>query len=124
GISEERGHMLLRLLHILGRLGEANPYTLALGAGVLIVTLGTARISSKVPGALIGVVAAGVAVALFHLESRGVSLLEPLHVELPRLALPSLPEGRDINRLLPLALIVAMVLFFRTPSRPGHCPSY
>src|SRR5215510_14566801 len=68
GISEERGHMLLRLLHILGRLGEANPYTLALGAGVLIVTLGTARISSKVPGALIGVVAAGVAVALFHLK--------------------------------------------------------
>src|SRR5215831_6234273 len=36
GISEERGHMLLRLLHILGRLGEANPYTLALGAGVLM----------------------------------------------------------------------------------------
>ena len=32
GISEERGHLLLRLFHILGRLGEANPYTLALGA--------------------------------------------------------------------------------------------
>src|SRR6516164_9507275 len=83
GISEERGHMLLRLVHILGRLDETNLYTLALGTGVLIVTLGTARISSKVPGALIGVVAAGVAVALFHLQSRGVSLLEPLHVELP-----------------------------------------
>ena len=54
GISEEHGHLLLRLFHILGRLEETNPYTLALGAGVLAVTLGTAKISSKVPGALIG----------------------------------------------------------------------
>src|SRR6266699_570751 len=114
GISEEKGHLLLRLFHILGRLGETNPYTLALGAGVLAITLGTARISPKVPGALIGVVAAGVAVALFHLETRGVSLLAPLHVELPRLALPSLPEARDIGRLLPLALIVAMVCIMQT----------
>jgi len=123
GISEERGHMLLRLFHILGRLDEANLYTLALGAGVLIVTLGTARISAKIPGALIGVVAAGVAVALFHLQSRGVSLLEPLHVELPRLALPSLPEARDIGRLLPLALIVAMVCIMQTSAVASTFPS-
>src|SRR5499427_4105018 len=123
GISEERGHMLLRLFHILGRLDEANLYTLALGAGVLIVTLGTARISAKVPGALIGVVAAGVAVALFHLETRGVSLLEPLHVELPRLALPSLPEAGDIGRLLPLALIVAMVCIMQTSAVASTFPS-
>ena len=123
GISEERGHLLLRLFHILGRLGEANPYTLALGAGVLIVTLGTARISAKVPGALIGVVAAGVAVALFHLNTRGVSLLDPLHVELPRLALPSLPEARDVARLLPLALIVAMVCIMQTSAVASTFPS-
>src|SRR6516162_1247028 len=107
GISEERGHMLLRLVHILGRLDETNLYTLALGAGVLIVTLGTARISSKVPGALIGVVAAGVAVALFHLQSRGVSLL----------------EARDIGRLLPLALIVAMVCIMQTSAVASTFPS-
>ena len=123
GISEERGHMLLRLFHILGRLDEANLYTLALGAGVLIVTLGTARISAKVPGALIGVVAAGVAVALFHLNTRGVSLLDPLHVELPRLALPSLPEARDVARLLPLALIVAMVCIMQTSAVASTFPS-
>src|SRR5262249_46570056 len=123
GISEERGQLLVRLFHILGRLGEANPYTLALGAGVLIATLGTARISSKVPGALIGVVAAGVAVALFHLETRGVSLLDPLHVELPRLALPSLPDARDIGRLLPLALIVAVVCIVQASGAAGTFPS-
>ena len=40
GISEEHGHLLLRLFHILGRLGEANPYSLALGVGVLVVNPG------------------------------------------------------------------------------------
>src|SRR5262249_811498 len=123
GISEEHGHLLLRFAHILGRLGEANPYTLALGAGVLIVTLGTARISAKVPGALIGVVAAGVAVALFHLKTRGVSLLDPLNVELPHLALPSLPEAREIGRLLPLALTVAMVCIMQTSAVASTFPS-
>jgi MFS superfamily sulfate permease-like transporter len=123
GISEERGHLLLRLFHILGRLGEANPYTLALGAGVLIVTLGTARISAKVPGALIGLVGAGVAVALFHLESRGVSLLSPLHFELPRPALPYMPDTREMARLLPLALIVAMVCIMQTSAVASTFPS-
>ena len=123
GISEERGHLLLRLFHILGHLGEANPYTLALGAGVLIVTLGTARISAKVPGALIGLVGAGVAVALFHLESRGVSLLSPLHFELPRPALPYLPDTREMARLLPLALIVAMVCIMQTSAVASTFPS-
>ena len=123
GISEERGQLLLRLFHILGRLDEANPYTLALGAGVLIVTLGTARISAKVPGALIGLVGAGVAVALFHLESRGVSLLSPLHFELPRPALPYLPDTREMARLLPLALIVAMVCIMQTSAVASTFPS-
>jgi sulfate permease, SulP family len=123
GISEQPGHLLLRLVHILGHLGEANPYTLALGAGVLIVTLGTARISAKVPGALIGLVGAGVAVALFHLERRGVSLLSPLHFELPRPALPYFPSTREMARLLPLALIIAMVCIMQTAAVASTFPS-
>jgi sulfate permease, SulP family len=123
GISEERGHLLLRLFHILGRLGEANAYTLALGAGVLAVTLGMARISSKIPGALIGMVGAGIAVALFHLQTRGVSLLEPLSVELPHLALPSLPDARELGHLVPLALTIAMVCIMQTSAVASTFPS-
>src|SRR5271166_5832647 len=40
GISDEPGHLLVRLFHILGRVGEANPYSLALGVGVLVVNPG------------------------------------------------------------------------------------
>ena len=123
GISEEHGHLLLRLFHILGRLEETNPYTLALGIGVLAVTLGTAEISSKIPGALIAVVGAGLVVALLHLQSRGVSLLNPLSVELPRPALPSLPGAHEIGRLVPLALIVAMVCIMQTSAVASTFPS-
>src|SRR5262249_37436940 len=35
GLSPEPGHLLLRLFRIFGRLGEANPYPLALGVRVL-----------------------------------------------------------------------------------------
>src|ERR1700687_4386334 len=77
GVSEEHGHVLLRLFHIVGRFDETNPYTLALGVGVLAVTLGMARVSSKVPGALIGVIGAGVAVALFPLQTRGGGPVDP-----------------------------------------------
>ena len=123
GIPEERGHLLLRLFHILGRLEETNPYTLVLGAGVLAVTLGTAKISAKIPGALIGIVAAGIAVALLHLQTRGVSLLDPLSIELPRLELPSLPDARELGHLVPLALIVAMVCIMQTSAVASTFPS-
>jgi sulfate permease, SulP family len=123
GISIEQGHLLLRLFRILGRLGEANPYALALGAGVLAVTVGTARISSKVPGALIGVVGAGVVVALFHLQTRGVSLLGALSVQLPQLALPSLPANHELGQLVTLALVVAMVCIMQTSAVASTFPS-
>jgi SulP family sulfate permease len=123
GIAQERGHLLLRLFHILGQLGEANPYALALGAGVLVVTLGAATISSKIPGALIGVVGAGVVVALFHLQNHGVNLLGTLSVELPRLALPPLPGTRELGQLVPLAFIVAMVCIMQTSAVASTFPS-
>src|SRR5260370_19381786 len=59
GISDEQGHILLQLVHIVGRLGETHVYALAIGVGVLVATIVTAEISSRVPGALIGLVRAG-----------------------------------------------------------------
>jgi SulP family sulfate permease len=95
----------------------------ALGAGVLGVTLGTARISSKVPGALIGIVGAGVAVAALHLQNRGVTTLGALSVTLPRLALPPLPGTREIGQLVPLAFVVAMVCIMQTSAVASTFPS-
>jgi MFS superfamily sulfate permease-like transporter len=90
---------------------------------VLIVTLGTAKISSRIPGALIGVVGAGAIVALFHLQTRGVSLLGPLSVAPPRLMLPSLSGSEELGHLVPLALVVAMLCVMQTSAVASTFPS-
>jgi sulfate permease, SulP family len=123
GIQKTDGHMLVRLVHILGQLGEANPVTLALGAGVLIVTLVTAQISHRIPGALIGLVGAGVAVFVFHLEARGVEVLGALSVPPPRLVVPINPGIGEWSQLVPLALVVAMVCIMQTAAVASVFPS-
>jgi sulfate permease, SulP family len=120
GISEEQGHILLQLIHIVGRLGETNVYALAIGVGVLVATIVTARISSRVPGALIGLVAAGLAVALFHLD---VSVLGALPAQLPTLALPAFPDTDELGHLVPLALVIAMVCIMQTAAVASTFPS-
>jgi SulP family sulfate permease len=83
----------------------------------LAVTLSTARISSRIPGAFIGLI------AVFHLQSRGVNVLCALLVELPHLGLPSLPGAREIGHLVPLPLAVAMVCIMQTSAVASTFPS-
>lgn len=123
GVPGEKGHLLARLVDVLGRFGEANPYALGLGAGVLIVTLVASRISPRIPGALIGLVAAGTAVAWFHLGARGVSLLGALSVPLPHVALPTLPDVEAFGRMVQLALVVAVVCIMQTAAVASTFPS-
>ena len=123
GISAERGHLLVRLIHVLGRAGEANPYALGLGAGVLAVTMTAAWISPRIPGALIGLVGAGFAVAAFHLGMRGVSLVGGLSVSVPSIALPAISGLAELSHLVPLALVVAMVCIMQTSAVASTFPS-
>src|SRR6195256_2827734 len=123
GIPDEQGHILLQLIHIVGRLGETNVYVLAIGVGVLAATIVTAQISSRVPGALIGLVAAGLAVALFHLDARGGSALRALPAALPTVALPAFPDTDELGHLVPLALVIAMVCIMQTAAVASTFPS-
>ncbi|MDM0111852.1 SulP family inorganic anion transporter [Variovorax sp. J22R133] len=123
GVPGEQGHLLARLVGVLGRIGEANPYALGLGAGVLVATLVAARISPRIPGALIGLVAAGVAVAQFQLGAHGVSLLGALSVPLPHVALPALPDVEAFSRMVQLALVVAVVCIMQTAAVASTFPS-
>jgi sulfate permease, SulP family len=123
GIAGGQGLVLPRLVGLFGRLGEANPDALALGAGVLAVTIGTARLSSRVPGALLGLAGAGLAVAYFHLGEKGVALLGAVSVPLPRPALPALPDIAELSRMLQLALVVAMVCIMQTAAVASTFPS-
>lgn len=123
GVPGEQGHLLTRLVDVLGRVAETNPYALGLGAGVLVVTLVASRVSPRIPGALIGLVAAGIAVARLHLGAHGVSLLGALSVPLPHVALPTLPDVQAFSRMVQLALVVAVVCIMQTAAVASTFPS-
>ena len=67
-------------------------------------------------------VGAGLVVALLHLQSRGVSLLGALSVELPPPGASVLP-GTTRSAPVPLALIVAMVCIMQTSAVASTFPS-
>jgi sulfate permease, SulP family len=72
---------------------------------------------------LAALVAAGAAVAVLHLGERGVSVLGPLSVATPEVALPALADVRDLAGLAPLALVVAMVCMMQTAAVARGFPS-
>src|SRR6202051_829417 len=74
GLPSPDGPMLQRLAILATHLGQTNPFTLLLGLGVLAVVALSERIDARIPGALIGLLLAGGATALFGLEDRGVSV--------------------------------------------------
>jgi high affinity sulfate transporter 1 len=94
------------------RAGDTELVTFGVGAGVLALILILKR-WPRLPGMLIAVVAATVAVALFDLAGRGISVLGPIPEGLPA---PSVPLV-DVAALGPIVLgglAVALVAFADT----------
>jgi MFS superfamily sulfate permease-like transporter len=123
GISDVPGHLVARLVSALGRVGEADPATLSLGLGVLAATIGAAWLGPRVPGALVGLVLSGLAVAHFDLGAHGVALLGAVAVPLPRPAVPALPDLVTLGHMVQLALVVAMVCIMQTAAVASAFPS-
>ncbi|MBS0532406.1 MAG: SulP family inorganic anion transporter [Proteobacteria bacterium] len=113
GIATPTGPMLERLGTIAAHLGGANPFTIAIGLGVLAVIAISEKIDARIPGALIGIVLAVACVMLFRLDQRGVSVLGTISVAPPSLAIPDIGLDR-LPKLLSLGLIVALVVMVQT----------
>jgi SulP family sulfate permease len=111
------------MVEIVRHAPDANPYTLGIGVGILVITMLSERISPRVPGALIGLAGAALAVAGFHLEAHGVTVLKTLPSGLPPLTLPTAVEVQNIFRLLPAALVVAAVCMMQTAAVVRSFPS-
>ena len=125
GLEAPHGHLVVRLGAILRELPQSNLYPMAIGLGVLAVTMLAEQRSARIPGALIGLVASGLAVWLMGLEHRGVAVLGALPIAPPAFALV-LPTWSEFTQLLPVSLIVALVCMMQTaavvqsfPSEPG-----
>src|ERR1700761_910993 len=122
GVQSPDGPTLARIGDIAKHLGEANPYTMVIGFGVLVVVFASEAISAKIPGALIGLVAATLAVIFMGLESKGVHVVGTVPATLPKPSLPDIaPE--QWARLVPLAFIIAIVTMVQTAATTRSFPS-
>jgi sulfate permease, SulP family len=113
GLEPPKGPMLDKIGVLAQHLGGANFYTVAIGFGVLAVVAGSEAISARIPGALIGLVAATVAVIGAGLESRGVSVVGTVPGSLPAPSLPDISAERWA-KLVPLSLLIAAVVMVQT----------
>lgn len=122
GLPSPKGPMLDRIIELAQQLGATNLYTLAIGLGVLAVVAGSEAISAKIPGALIGLVAATSAVIVGGLEAKGVAVVGAVPASLPMPSLPDLgPE--KWAKLVPLALLIAIVVMVQTAATTRAFPS-
>ncbi|SDT60703.1 SulP family inorganic anion transporter [Bradyrhizobium canariense] len=113
GLPTPAGPMLQRLATLVEQLPQANLFSLGIGLGVLALVTLCERIDVRIPGALIGLIAAAAATVLMGLESRGVAVLGDIPVALPELTLPDIAITRWLQ-LVPLALIIAIIIMVQT----------
>jgi sulfate permease, SulP family len=125
GVAAPDGPMLRKIWVLARQASEANPYTVAIGLSVLAVVAASEAINAKIPGALIGLVGATVAVIAAGLESKGVGVVGSVPATLPS---PSLPDigAEQWAKLIPISLLVVIVVMVQTsavtrsfPSEPG-----
>jgi MFS superfamily sulfate permease-like transporter len=114
--------LLQSMAVIAGHLNQTNLWTLAIGLGVLAITAGSERVSARIPGALIGLALAGVAVVSLRLESRGVPVLGIISVAPPALAIPEISAGH-LTGLVSLSLIIAVIVMVQTAATTRSFPS-
>nr|WP_245235422.1 SulP family inorganic anion transporter [Mesorhizobium erdmanii] len=112
-LPAESGETLRRVGQIAGSLHLTNPWSFGLGFGVFAIVFCSERISARIPGALIGMVLATLAVIVFDLRDRGVEVLGALPNGLPRAHLPEAGLD-DVQALVPLALLIAIVVMVQT----------
>ena len=116
------GNLVGQIASLLAAARHTNPFTLAVAFGVLSITLLAERINRKIPGALLALLCAAVAVAILKPEAQGVAMLGPL-APLTLIAGTSLPHLQDVIRLLPLALIVSLVIMVQSAATARSFPS-
>jgi sulfate permease, SulP family len=95
------------------RIGEANPYTVAIGAGSIIALVGARRIAPRFPAPLLVVTAATLVTYAFRLDQHGVGIVGDVPGGLPGLLLPAAGTS-TILALLPAALTISFVGFMES----------
>ncbi|SFI24548.1 SulP family inorganic anion transporter [Bradyrhizobium sp. Gha] len=122
GLESPSGPTLDRIGVLATEIGRTNPVTFCIGFGVLAVVFVSESISPKIPGALIGLVAATLATIALGLESKGVNVVGVVPGTLPRPTFPDLAPELWV-RLVPLAFVITVVVMVQTAATTRSFPS-
>src|SRR6201995_1405777 len=106
GIAKPPGNTPQQIAALVQAAPQARAWPVAIGLGVLALTLVTEWLSPRVPGALVAIVVATALVGPFGLEGKGVEVLGALPSGGPELVRPVLTLDARRDRLH-LALLIA-----------------
>lgn len=113
GVKDGHGRTTERLVQVIEQAKYTNIPTLVLGLASLGTLLGVAKISRRIPGALIVLVLTTLAMTLFDFKGKGVAVLGPLQRGLPSFQLPPF-SLEAIEAVLTTALIIATLCLAQT----------
>jgi SulP family sulfate permease len=110
GVEGGEGDFFEKLWHLVADLGDTSATTLGVGLASLAVVVGLRRAAPSVPGSLVAVALAVVAVKLLDLDEHGVAIVGQIDSGLPSVGLPDVAAG-DYGRLAGAAIGVMLVGF-------------
>lgn len=88
GIPDKSHGTVQQLLISLRHLNHIQPWTVLVSVSVLLVVLVLARLAPRVPGALLAVIGATTASAVFALDRHGINTIHSIPGGLPHLVIP------------------------------------
>jgi SulP family sulfate permease len=111
--TENKDHFYETVLEVGANLGDTNRTTLALGVVALITLYVLKKYAPRVPGALVVVVGSILAVELFDLQARGVSVVGDIPDDLPAFGFPDV-DGSLVGSLVGTAFVITIVGFMES----------
>lgn len=100
---------------------QINWDSVGIGLAVLAITLGCEKLNPRLPGALIALAVATIAVLVLDLQRYGVSVLGDVPAGMPHFALPGV-DLQHVYQLVPLAFLIALVVMMQTSATTRSFP--
>ncbi len=122
GVTPSKGSLLEQALSLVERAGAANPWTSAIGLGVLAIMLAGGAIGPRFPGALLGLCLSGLAAVAFGLDAKGVAMLGSIAGAAPHLSLPTI-SWDEFRIVTPIAVLIALVVMVQTAATTRTFPN-
>ena len=108
GLAAGTGGVLDRLTEIAAGIGAVNASAVIISAATLVSLIISTRVSRRLPGYIIALMAGSLAAMALGAEASGVAMFSPLDAILPSPGVPDL-DMNTIGELLPAAVAVAFV---------------